>query len=359
MKRLIVAVLAIFFFGGLTGSYFLFKKFLGQGAGTDSVPIVYEVEKGKSFRSIARDLQERGLIQSADVFRIYARISGNGSNVKVGEYALNATMTPVEIMTVITSGKSIAKSFTVAEGLNIFEIAELYELQKLGTKSEFLKLCLNKQFIKELLGEERESLEGYLYPETYQITKYTSTKELITNMVQKFQQVFPAAIAQKEIEGLSDYQILILASIIEKETGAPEDRPLVSSVFHNRLKKDMKLQTDPTIIYGMAVNTQKTIAKISKADILRPTRYNTYVIKGLPPGPISNPGIQAMKAAVQPGESEYLFFVSQNDGTTLFSKDYGTHARAVKKFQVDPKARAGKSWRDLKKKAETPKKKSK
>jgi UPF0755 protein len=360
MKRFLVFLLAVLFFGGLGGSVFLYQKFLAKGASSDSTGVIYEVEKGKPFRAIANELKDKGLIENSEAFRIYGRLSGHAERVKAGEYLLNATMNPVVIMNILTSGKSISKPFTVAEGLNIFEIGELYEAQKFGTKADFLRLCLDRQFIKNLTGEEHQSLEGYLYPETYQLTKFTTTKELITNMYRKFQDVFPNVLRQKKIQGLSDYQILILASIIEKETGAPDDRPLISSVFHNRLKKGMKLQTDPTIIYGMAEETQKTIPRISKADILRPTRYNTYVIKGLPPGPISNPGMEAMLAAVTPDQTEFLYFVSQNNGMTLFSKDYGDHSKAVRKFQVDSKARAGKSWRDLKKKSspEKPAKKS-
>jgi UPF0755 protein len=142
-----------------------------------------------------------------------------------------------------------------------------------------------------------------------------------------------------------------LASIIEKETGAPQERRLISSVFHNRLKKNMKLQTDPTVIYGMAALSGSVPNNIRKSDLLRPSKYNTYVIYGLPPGPITNPGKLALIAALNPEQSEFLYFVSQNDGTHVFTKTYNDHINAVKKFQMNPAARAGKSWRDLNKKS--------
>jgi len=146
-------------------------------------------------------------------------------------------------------------------------------------------------------------------------------------------------------------QIVTLASIIEKETGAPEERPLISSVFHNRLKRGMLLQTDPTIIYGKAMLTGKIEINITRADLSKATDYNTYVISGLPPGPIANPGKESLLAAVRPASSKYLYFVSHNDGTHQFSEDYQSHVKAVQKFQLDPKARQGKSWRDLNKRA--------
>ncbi|HWU42748.1 MAG TPA: endolytic transglycosylase MltG, partial [Bdellovibrio sp.] len=138
------------------------------------------------------------------------------------------------------------------------------------------------------------------------------------------------------------------ASIIEKETGAPEERPLISSIFHNRLDKKMKLQTDPTIIYGKAEKTGKIVINITRADLTTPTRYNTYVIDGLPPTPIANPGREALLAAVKPAHSNYLFFVSKNDGTHIFSEDYKAHEKAVRSFQINAKAREGHSWRELK-----------
>jgi UPF0755 protein len=166
-------------------------------------------------------------------------------------------------------------------------------------------------------------------------------------MVKRFLFVFGEVLPQSHVQGWTRHQIVTLASIIEKETGAPEERPLISSVFHNRLLKKMRLQTDPTVIYGKAEKSGKIEINITRADLLTPSRYNTYVIPALPPGPIANPGKEALLAAVNPAASGYLFFVSQNDGTHVFSEDYSAHNRAVQKFQLDRKAREGKSWRDL------------
>ena len=174
-------------------------------------------------------------------------------------------------------------------------------------------------------------------------------------MVKRFLFVYHEAVPQNEVPGWTRHQIVTLASIIEKETGAPEERPLISSVFHNRLKKGMRLQTDPTVLYGKAERVGSFAINITTEDLRTPNRYNTYTIYGLPPGPIANPGREALSAVLAPAESTYLYFVSQNNGTHIFSSDYEAHNKAVKHFQLDPKAREGKSWRDLsKKKVEAP-----
>lgn len=338
--------------GGGVG--YMSYTFLNSRPSEISQDVVYEVSPGKGFNSIAQELEQKGLVKNGFLFSLYARAKGARGKLKVGEYLLRTNMLPSEVLEAIISGKSIARSFTVSEGLSIYEIADLYQKQGFGKADEFLSLVRNRQLIKSLLGEEQESLEGYLFPETYMLTKYTDTKTLITNMVKRFLFVYNEVTALAAIQGWTRHQVVTLASIIEKETGAPEERPLISSVFHNRLMKRMRLQTDPTVIYGKAERTGRIEINITRSDLLTPTRYNTYVISGLPPGPIANPGKEALLAAVKPQESQYLFFVSQNDGTHVFSEDYKAHERAVKKFQLDRKAREGKSWRDLKKKEALP-----
>ena len=343
---LLLAVVALV--AALGGGFaFLSYQFLNTRASDVAQDVVYEVTPGKGFNTIAVELEQKGLIKNSLFFTAYARIRGDRSKVKVGEYLLRTNMVPMEILNTITSGKSIARSFTVSEGLSIYEISELYQKEGFGTAEDFMKWIRDPQLIRSLLGESQESLEGYLFPETYMLTKYTDTKTLISNMVRRFLYVYNEVIPMAEVQGMSRHQIVTLASIIEKETGAPEERPVISSVFHNRLLKRMRLQTDPTVIYGKAEKTGKIELNITRADLTTPTRYNTYVIYGLPPGPIANPGKEALLAAVKPATSNYLFFVSQNDGTHVFSEDYSGHNKAVQRFQLDRKAREGRSWREL------------
>lgn len=339
MASLVVALAA-------AGGYVYFD-FVKSAPGTSTTDVIYEVRPGQSFNAVAKDLETLGLVKNAIAFSLYARFKGERSLMKVGEYALRGNMVPDEVLAVIISGKSIAKPFTVAEGLNIYEIADLYEQQGFGKKADFLSLAKDKAFASQLLGGPEESLEGYLFPETYMITKYETTRDLLTAMVKRFLSVYAELNLDKALPGWNRHQIVTLASIVEKESGAKEDRPLIASVFHNRLVKKMRLQTDPTIIYGIADQTGIIPTNIHKEDILRPTRYNTYVISALPPGPISNPGRESLLATAKPLPTKYLYFVSKNDGTTQFSETLETHNKAVKTYQLDPKARTGKSWRDL------------
>jgi len=344
----LIAVVSLIVASGITAGY-LAHVFLNSPVSTENTEIVYEVRPGQSFNAIAKDLEEQGLIKNATVFSLYARFTNQRQLVKRGEYGFRKNMLPKEVLTIITSGKSISKPFTIAEGLNIYEISDLYEKQGFGKKAEFLELVKDKAFAQQLLNEPIESLEGYLFPETYMITKFDNARDLVASMVRRFLNTYSDIGAEQALPGWSRHQIVTLASIVEKESGSKEDRLLVSSVFHNRLAKRMKLQTDPTILYGMADLSGVMPNNIRKEDILKPTRYNTYVIGALPPGPISNPGKEALLATLKPTTSKFLYFVSRNDGTTSFSEDLMNHNKAVHKFQVNVKAREGKSWRDLKK----------
>ena len=341
----------------LTVSFFAFQ-FLNSGVSGDTTEILFDVPPGKNMTQIANDLQQMGLIRNGSLFLLYSRFKRMNSRLKVGEYSLSKNLTPDQILAALISGKSVTRNLTIAEGLSIFDIAGIFEQSGLGSRKEFLELVRNKEFIKSLLNEDLESLEGYLFPETYKITKFETMKNILAQMVRQFQVVWARYDVLAKQKKWTRNQVITFASIIEKETGAGFERPLVSSVFHNRLVKKMKLQTDPTVLYGLAIQKGEMPNNISKIDLQTPTRYNSYTNYGLPPTPISNPGEDAIKAAFQPATTNYLFFVSKNDGTHVFSETYANHNVAVKNFQVNPKAREGKSWRDLKKNQAAPKKNS-
>jgi UPF0755 protein len=327
-------------------------QLLKKPVGDTQDEIVFEVPPKATLPQIAQELQNKRLIRNAKVFRYYVRIKGQAGKIKTGEYALNQSMSPDEIVSVLVSGKSKARSITVAEGLNIYDIAALFERSGIGTAQEVYDLVHDKNFIKETLGEEVASLEGYLYPETYKYTKYEDVKSVLAQMVKRFLAVWNAEIAAEAQKlGWSRHQVVTFASIVEKETGASFERPLVSSVFHNRLVKKMRLQTDPTVLYGMAIQQKKMPTNISRNDLLTPTPYNSYTNYGLPPGPIANPGREALLATLNPQKTNYLYFVSQNNGTHVFSETLQQHNRAVQQYQLNAKARANKSWRDLNKSA--------
>lgn len=350
-KKNTVASIAVFCFLAAVGAAALFfgYQLLKKPIGKSQSEIIVEVPPGQSFSQTSLVLQDKKLIRNAKVFYIYARLRGWAGKIKVGEYSLNQSMSPDEIISALVAGKSLARSITIAEGLNIFDIAAEFEKQNICTQKEFLDIAEDKAFIKSLLGENLNSFEGYLYPETYKYTKYEGAKAIVTSMVKRFLTVWNEQLAG-EIGKLkwTRNQVVTLASIIEKETGASHERPLISSVFHNRIQKRMRLQTDPTVLYGVALRDGKMPINITKIDLLTPTPYNTYTIDSLPPAPIANPGKEALLAAFNPASSKYLFFVSQNNGTHVFSETVQQHNNAVKQYQLNAKARENKSWRDLK-----------
>lgn len=306
---------------------------------------IVSIKAGDSLRVIGNDLYDKEIISSVEEFLIWGRLFKHDKGIRTGEYGIPVGTTMNQLFAIFKSGKSLGYRVGIPEGSNILEIAQRLEETKLCSVKDFLKVVNDKRFIQSALGEKVTSLEGYLFPDTYFFTKIDGPKVIARKLVQRFKD----KTAHLQIpQGWTRHQIITLASIIEKETGAPEERPLISSVFHNRLEKKMRLQTDPTVIYAKYLATGVYEMKISKEDLTAAHPYNTYRIKGLPPGPISNPGHAAIEAAIRPTSSEYLFFVSRNNGTHVFTKDYKDHVKAVGKFQLDAEARKGKSWRDLK-----------
>jgi UPF0755 protein len=323
-------------------------RFLAAGPGRMDETVVFDVPNGTSFNQVARRLQEAGVVRDSFKLRVLGKLTGQSGKMKRGEYLLNKGMTPQEVLGVLASGKSIQYPVTFAEGANMFEMAATLEGKKLYKAADFLAAARDKELIKKLLGVEVSSLEGYLFPETYNVTKFTPVSELIALMVANFKSAY-GSLEDTQKPPLPRHEIVTLASVVEKETGAPEERPMIASVFFNRLNQGMKLQSDPTIIYGIWVETGAYKQNITRADLTRPTPYNTYTVPKLPFGPIGNPGRESLAAIFKPAVSEYLYFVSRNDGTHVFTKTYEDHLKAVKDFQLNPSAREGKSWRDLKK----------
>ena len=346
MKMIIIAI-SLFATALSAAAIFFSYQFLGSGTAADSTEILFDVLPNQSMTTVAGNLESQHLIKNAWLFTKYSRFFGANSNLKKGEYSLNKAMTPNQVLNVITSGKSVMRSLTIPEGKNIFDIAEILEKNGYSTKSEFLKLVKDPDFIHSQLGERLESLEGYLFPDTYKVTKFDTQKEIVQQMLTHFLNVY------KEIDPLAKKanwtrnKLITFASIVEKETGRPSDRALVSSVFHNRIKINMKLQTDPTVLYGKAMLLGEMPNNITRADLQTPTRYNSYTNFGLPPTPISNPGRDAILAVLNPANTKYIYFVSRNDGTTVFSDNLSQHNSAVQKFQMNAKNRDGKSWKDL------------
>ena len=291
----------------------------------------FNIKPGQNLSEISDNLQKKGIIKDSFYFKILVRYKESGKDLKAGEYMLSASKTPLQILSIITKGDVKLYKLTLPEGLNMKEIAQRIEDAGFGTKEKFILLADSEAFAKTI-GINQATLEGYLYPETYFFPKNTSQKQVIKAMVKTFNEVYTPELRKLTTDlGFSVHQIVTLASIIEKETGAAKERPLISSVFHNRLKKGMRLESDPTVIYGI----KDFNGNITRKDLRTWTPYNTYKIKALPPGPIANPGEMSIKAALYPADTDFIFFVSKKDTTHKFSKTIKEHNRAVRKYQLN------------------------
>jgi UPF0755 protein len=304
-----------------------FGYFLVSPAGTEKTEEIFVVKKGSGLRTIAAQLEERGLIKGDNLFMLWAYMKGGARNVKAGEYNLNKSMSPAKILHMLTSGTVKTYSFTIPEGLSAEQIADLLERRNLVNKRDFIYLIQDKAVVTSY-NVDGESLEGYLFPDTYVISRGLGARDLIDLMVHRFWEVFNSLVSSQDLI-MPVMDIVTLASIVEKETGLADERPVIASVFLNRLKKGMRLESDPTVIYGL----ENFSGDLKRKDLRAPSPYNTYLHRGLPPGPIANPGREALKAVINPLETDYLYFVSKNDGSHHFSSTLKEHNRAVYKYQ--------------------------
>ncbi len=307
----------------------------------------YDLVRGAGPSEVSETLEKLGVIKNATLFLYSGRLLRVWGKIRAADYELTEGMTPLQVFKVLQSGIGVHRELLIREGDNLYQVAESMESAGLGAKHELVKLLKSKELI-DLFGLSREGLrsfEGYLLPNTYYFEKKDLAVVLIRRMVDAFLKNWtPEFELRAQAIGLSRYQVVTLASVIEKETGASQERPIIASVFHNRLRKKMRLQSDPTTIYGM---WERYDGNIRKSDLKTPSDYNTYTVPALPIGPISNPHPLAIKAALYPADSDYLFFVSKNDGTHVFSKTYEEHNEWVNQLQRNRKSREGKSWRDL------------
>lgn len=308
--------------------------------------VVFEVKPGEGFSRINGRLHRNGIISSAKIFHRYAQINNLMTKFKAGRFEIKSGSSMMDVFDTLIEGQSITASVTIPEGKNLFEIAGiLKEAKIIENKNEFIRLAKDPEFTKSL-GIDSERVEGFLYPDTYRFTPKSNPRDVIIAMVDVFRKKVAGLDFKKAPLNLNQFQVITLASVVEKETGAASERPQIAGVFINRLKKRMRLQSDPTTIYGIYETFD---GNLRKRDLLQKTPYNTYKIPALPKGPISNPGLLSIRAVLEPQQHSFLYFVSLNNGRHYFSKNYKEHKLAVEKYQKNWRARSGKSWRDLKK----------
>ncbi len=291
---------------------------------------VVEIAPGAPFTRVARSLAETGVVADAHLFRLLARWRDASQRIKAGEYAFEDAATPEQILNRLLAGDVLRHPFTVPEGWTLREIASRLETEGRGSAETFLRLARAPK-MRERLKIDGPSLEGYLFPETYQLTRDMDEAALIEAMVREFRRrLTPEILAGAKEQGLDRKELVILASIVQKEAGHREEMPLIASVFHNRLTAGMPLQADPTVIYGI----ENFAGNLTRRHLQTASPYNTYRLPGLPLGPIANPGEEALRAVAFPAQSDYYYFVAKGDGTHIFAKTLAEHNANVRRYQL-------------------------
>ena len=300
----------------------------GEPVGPFAEPVVLDIALGESSRDIAEALEARGIIPSKWSF-LWKRAWNRKTTLMAGEYMFRQPVRASEAFEMIASGRVRLYRLTLPEGLNRFEITKVVAESSLVSADAFLDLTVDPAPVRDLFPQA-ETLEGFLFPETYSLARTSTAKDLVGAMISRFTEAMQEARAQSTVE-IEDWNALILASMIEEETRGRAERALVSSVFHNRMRRGMLMQCDPTIAYGLILENRYS-GRILRADLSDAHPYNTYIHGGLPPGPISNPSKEALMAAFKPAESDYLYFVAKPGVQVghVFSKTLGAHNRAVR-----------------------------
>ncbi len=311
-------------------------------------PVALEAEEqsvtiaaGSSLRHIADGLADHGLIRHRAMFIAYVTWWRPGPHLQAGEYALRASMSPEQMVDILRQGKVRHHALTIPEGLTVRDMAAIVAEQQFGDAATIRALMTDDAFIASL-NLETPSLEGYLFPDTYHLPRSISEKALLTLMVDTMRANYTEEIAARaEQLGLTQHEVLTLASLIEKEAQVDDERPLISAVYHNRLRKGMRLQCDPTVIYALG---ERFDGNIRKQDLKIDSPYNTYRYAGLPPGPIANAGWRSLEAAVNPAQTDDLYFVATGTkGRHKFSRTLKAHNRAVQQYLRKLKSQGRKS----------------
>ncbi|HZR83844.1 MAG TPA: endolytic transglycosylase MltG [Candidatus Binatia bacterium] len=303
-------------------------------------PAVVDVAQGQRLSAIAAELEEAGVVRDAHLFALLARARGLDRRIRTGKYEMPGGQTPSEVLDALAFGRRRLFMVTIPEGLTVDEIALLLESAELGPASGFRALARDPEFVRSLaLPGDPSNLEGYLFPDTYAFRTSAPAEETLGRMARRFAEVFAGEIAEAASAiGLTAHQAVTLASLIEKEAAVERERPMISAVFHNRLRLGMPLQSDPTAVYGVEGHA----GPVTHADLERDTPHNTYRIAGLPPGPIASPGRASLEAAVHPAPGmRALYFVARRDRTHEFSDTLAEHQRAVQRWLRSPAPPAG------------------
>jgi len=307
----------------------------------DPLPVRFTVNRGESTKDIAGRLEEARLIRSAWFFSTMAQLKGVESSLKAGEYELRADMRPSEILDRLQHGVGRGWRVVIPEGWRVAQVADLLEDEGVTSRRAFLEAAA-RAFVDPAFGRTAgASLEGYLFPDTYLLPAEASADDLVAVMLRNFERRLEPSLRQRAIErGQTIHQVLTLASIVEREAVVPAERPIIASVYYNRLKAGTRLDADPTVQYAVAIADTRPAGRdgywkkeLTKADLDSDSPYNTYRRTGLPPGPISNPGLASIRAVLESAETDYLYFVARPDGSHVFARTFEEHLQNVRKYR--------------------------
>jgi len=326
------------------GGYFLWARMHEPFQAFQGEQFV-EIPQGSGSRAIARRLVDAGIVPDSWTFRAAVRWSGRGQTLQAGEYRFGEAASPLDVVARLARGDVYTIAITFPEGLTIDEMADLFASRELGTAQSFRDAARDVRAIADLDPAARD-LEGYLFPETYPVSRDVDAATLVAVMVERFKTVYAELTKAAAPTELTTRQVVTLASLVEKETARAEERPIVAAVYRNRLAIGMGMQADPTVIYALR-KRGKYDGNIRRVDLGIDSPYNTYRYRGLPPGPIAAPGRAALEAALAPAGAQYLYFVSRNDGSHVFAETLRQHNANVQKYQVEffRSGRSGKSGR--------------
>ena len=297
--------------------------------GNKDTVVLVDIPTGSSFVKTTEILNKAGLIKSRFLFYCLALTKRATRSIRAGEYEFSDSMTPGAVIDKLLRGEIKCYRITIPEDFTTKEIAERLVEFKLIDEETFMELAVNRDFLNTL-GVKAKSIEGYLFPETYLFDRSMSTRQIMKIMVSQFwKRVTPEMVKRAEELGFNINQFVTFASIVGKESGNQAEKPMISAVFHNRLKKKMQLQSDPTAVYDL----EDFSGKVRRSHLKRNSPYNTYIIRGLPPGPIANPGIDSLNATLNPAKVNYIYFVSKKDGSHYFSSSLDMHNQAINRYR--------------------------
>ena len=326
MRRVLVYLLFLLILGAGYVYWALYRPYQGFPGGG----VYVDIPHGASLRTIARLLDENGVVRDRFTFEGFCR-SRNQRTLEAGEYFFDHPVTAFQVYDAIANGRVYVKEFVVPEGFTMFDVADLAASEGFLSRDEFLAAARDPSPIRDI-APDAPSLEGFLFPATYEFPRHMTGKDMASAMVKKFRQEWLTLPSENTPPGRSLQSVVTLASLVERETPRPEERPHVAGVFENRLRIGQPLQCDPTVVYALTLAGEYS-GKLSSGDLRFASPYNTYQNKGLPPGPIANPGEAALRAALDPPPTDDLYFVANTEGGHFFSRTLQEHNQNVARYR--------------------------